>query len=109
MSTAGAPGQAAEAATNGVGGSSTSNGVMPIDQPSGPSGHQEAQPAANGRAAAAAAAAAAAVMDTTRAPESGLQHVPRDARLMALILQSMGVHDVQPPALMMLLEFAHRA
>lgn len=43
----------------------------------------------------------------TRAPSSRLPHVPRDARLMALILQSMGIQDVQPPALMMLLEFAH--
>lgn len=46
--------------------------------------------------------------DETRDSNSRLTYVPRDARLMALILQSMGVQDVQPPALMMLLEFANR-
>jgi hypothetical protein len=34
--------------------------------------------------------------------------VPRDARLVALILASMGVADVQPQVLLQLLEFAHR-
>lgn len=34
--------------------------------------------------------------------------VPRDARLVALILASMGVADVQPEVLLQLLEFAHR-
>jgi transcription initiation factor TFIID subunit 9B len=46
--------------------------------------------------------------DETKDSSSRLAYVPRDARLMALILQSMGVQDVQPPALMMLLEFANR-
>lgn len=34
--------------------------------------------------------------------------IPRDARLVALILASMGVADVQPEVLLQLLEFAHR-
>lgn len=34
--------------------------------------------------------------------------VPRDARLIALILSSMGVSDVEPSVLLQLLEFAHR-
>lgn len=34
--------------------------------------------------------------------------VPRDARLIALILSSMGVSDVEPAVLLQLLEFAHR-
>ncbi|CDW98782.1 hypothetical protein [Sporisorium scitamineum] len=34
--------------------------------------------------------------------------VPRDARLIALILASMGVSDVEPAVLLQLLEFAHR-
>lgn len=34
--------------------------------------------------------------------------IPRDARLIALILSSMGVSDVQPAVLLQLLEFAHR-
>lgn len=45
---------------------------------------------------------------STKAPGSNLSYVPRDARLMALILDSMGIEDVQPPVLIMLLEFAHR-
>lgn len=44
----------------------------------------------------------------TKSQASNLAFVPRDARLMALILDSMGIQDVQPPVLMMLLEFAHR-
>lgn len=55
-----------------------------------------------------AATAPAAPADGTRDTSSRLSYVPRDARLMALILQSMGIQDVQPPALMMMLEFAHR-
>ncbi|PWN51861.1 TFIID-31kDa-domain-containing protein [Violaceomyces palustris] len=34
--------------------------------------------------------------------------IPRDARLMALILASMGLTDVQPQVLLQLLEFSHR-
>jgi histone H3/H4 len=45
---------------------------------------------------------------SSKAGGSSVSYVPRDARLMALILDSMGVQDVQPPVLMMLLEFAHR-
>lgn len=45
---------------------------------------------------------------STKSSGTHLSYVPRDARLMALILDSMGIQDVQPPVLMMLLEFAHR-
>lgn len=45
---------------------------------------------------------------STKSPGSNLSYVPRDARLMALILDSMGIEDVQPPVLIMLLDFAHR-
>ena len=34
--------------------------------------------------------------------------VPRDARLISLILASMGIEDVEPAVLVQLLEFAHR-
>lgn len=34
--------------------------------------------------------------------------IPRDARLIALILSSMGLSDVEPSVLLQLLEFAHR-
>lgn len=34
--------------------------------------------------------------------------IPRDARLIALILASMGVSDAEPSVLLQLLEFAHR-
>lgn len=34
--------------------------------------------------------------------------IPRDARLIALILSSMGVSDIEPAVLLQLLEFAHR-
>lgn len=34
--------------------------------------------------------------------------IPRDARLIALILASMGVSDIEPSVLLQLLEFAHR-
>lgn len=34
--------------------------------------------------------------------------IPRDARLIALILSSMGISDVEPSVLLQLLEFAHR-
>lgn len=54
------------------------------------------------------AGSAVVPQDTTKDINSRLAYVPRDARLMALILQSMGVEDVQPPVLMMLLEFAQR-
>ncbi|KDN53553.1 TFIID-31kDa-domain-containing protein [Tilletiaria anomala UBC 951] len=36
------------------------------------------------------------------------QHIPRDARLMALIASSMGIQDYEPSALIQLLDFAHR-
>lgn len=43
------------------------------------------------------------------ASDTGLRGpVPRDARLIALILSSMGVSDVEPAVLLQLLEFAHR-
>jgi hypothetical protein len=43
------------------------------------------------------------------AQDTGLRGpVPRDARLIALILASMGVSDVEPAVLLQLLEFAHR-
>ncbi|UZJ57078.1 hypothetical protein CBS101457_006398 [Exobasidium rhododendri] len=48
------------------------------------------------------------IESSTKASGSNLAYVPRDARLVALILDSMGIEDVQPPVLMMLLEFAHR-
>lgn len=35
--------------------------------------------------------------------------IPRDARLVALILASMGIDDAEPAALVQLLEFANRA
>lgn len=34
--------------------------------------------------------------------------VPRDARLISLILASMGIEDAEPAVLVQLLEFAHR-
>lgn len=34
--------------------------------------------------------------------------VPRDVRLVSLILASMGIEDVEPAVLVQLLEFAHR-
>jgi len=37
-----------------------------------------------------------------------LAPVPRDARLVSLILASMGVEDAEPAVLVQLLEFAHR-
>ena len=43
------------------------------------------------------------------ASETGLNGpIPRDARLIAVILASMGVSDVEPAVLLQLLEFAHR-
>jgi len=39
---------------------------------------------------------------------SSLAPVPRDARLVSLILASMGVEDAEPAVLVQLLEFAHR-
>jgi len=48
------------------------------------------------------------IESATKSPASHLSYVPRDARLVALILDSMGIQDVQPPVLIMLLEFAHR-
>lgn len=35
--------------------------------------------------------------------------VPRDVRLVALILASMGIEDAEPAVLIQLLEFANRA
>ncbi|EST06990.1 Transcription initiation factor TAFII31 [Kalmanozyma brasiliensis GHG001] len=46
---------------------------------------------------------------STSYADTGLRGpVPRDARLIALILSSMGVSDVEPSVLLQLLEFAHR-
>ena len=39
---------------------------------------------------------------------SSLAPVPRDVRLVSLILASMGVEDAEPAVLVQLLEFAHR-
>ncbi|PWZ00372.1 TFIID-31kDa-domain-containing protein, partial [Testicularia cyperi] len=46
---------------------------------------------------------------TSMQADTGLRGpIPRDARLVALILASMGISDVQPEVLLQLLEFAHR-
>ena len=43
------------------------------------------------------------------APDSQKQPVqPRDARIVSLILQSLGVEDYDPKVVHQLLEFAHR-
>ncbi|SOV09851.1 related to TAF9 - TFIID and SAGA subunit [Ustilago sp. UG-2017a] len=46
---------------------------------------------------------------TASTSDTGLRGpIPRDARLIALILSSMGLSDVEPSVLLQLLEFAHR-
>ena len=61
-------------------------------------------------AAGAAAALPAAAPDAVATAEAAAQAgpVPRDARIIALILASMGIDDAEPAVLLMLLEFAHR-
>lgn len=41
------------------------------------------------------------------APDSKLPVQPRDARIVSLILQSLGVEDYDPKVVHQLLEFAH--
>ena len=45
----------------------------------------------------------------TKDEENGSAPVPRDVRLISLILASMGIEDAEPAVLVQLLEFAHRA
>ena len=66
-----------------------------------------------GAAAASAAAAGAAPASTSQNPGSNAgasnKDLPRDARVIGLILASLGVSDAEPGVVAQLLEFAHRA
>ena len=45
---------------------------------------------------------------TSNTINAGNKDLPRDARIIALILASLGVSDAEPAVVAMLLEFAHR-
>jgi transcription initiation factor TFIID subunit 9B len=66
---------------------------------------QAAQPAsaANGAAGASSSSNAAGGSSTASSKD-----IPRDARIIGLILASLGVTDAEPGVVAMLLEFAHR-
>lgn len=50
----------------------------------------------------------ATAVGTTADISGGGKDIPRDARIIGLILASLGVTDAEPGVVAMLLEFAHR-
>jgi transcription initiation factor TFIID subunit 9B len=67
---------------------------------------QAAQRTASGAGAANGSSNAAA--GTAGASTASNKDIPRDARIIGLILASLGVTDAEPGVVAMLLEFAHR-